>query len=812
MKNIQNKIEVPVGKLRWRFEPGKLKIKSFDDIKPSKEIIGQERALRALRLGLEMKHFGYNVFVAGFSGTGRTTTIKRLLKEFEDKKTDLSDFCYVHNFDNPDQPILVQIKAGEGSALKKEMADFLDDLLKDIPAVFESKRYQEERKKILEHFQSRQRTVLKEFEKQVKAKGFEVVQVQVGTTMRPDVVPVINDVPVNFEQIDTMIQQGEITRERVEELYQGRRNLESQMEIIMREMRNIERKLNESIDELGVKSVLPIVREHVENICKKFSCQNLTRFMEKLEEHILSNLNRFNPHPPSQQVLLGEQAPPGEDEFLEFKVNVVVDNSKTEGVPIIIETNPRYKNIFGTIEREVDKNGMWHSNFMMIKAGSLLKANGGYLILNALDTLVEPGVWQTLKRNLRNQQLEIQSVETGMFGTTSALKPQPIKLDVKVVMIGDVYIYSLLYEADDDFKKIFKVRADFDVVMDKNKSTINNYLNFIKMISEEEKLKAFDNSAICEVLEYGVRLAGSKKKLSTRFDLIANVLRESNYWAMKDKAEKITVKHVRKALDEKAFRLKMIEEKIQEMILDGTILIDSKGSVVGQVNGLSVYDFGEYVFGKPSRITVTTAMGKAGVINIEREAELSGPTHNKGVYILSGYLRSKYAQNKPLVMSASVAFEQSYSGVDGDSASSAEIYAILSSLSGIPLRQDIAVTGSVNQRGEIQPIGGINEKIEGFFDICKARRLTGKQGVLIPYQNIDDLMLRHDVIEEVKNGKFHIYAIKTIDEGIELLTGIPAGKKLKNGNYPEGTIHYFVDRRLTEFAKRWKEIETDEKE
>lgn len=812
MKNIQKKIEVPVGKLRWRFDPSDLKIKSFDDIKPSKEIIGQERALRALRLGLEMKHFGYNVFVTGFSGTGRTTTIKRLLKEFEDKKTELSDFCYVHNFDNPDQPILVQLKAGEGSAFKKEMTDFLDDLLRDIPAVFESKRFQEERKKILEHFQSRQRSILKEFEKKVKAKGFEVVQVQIGTTVRPDVVPVINEVPVNFEQIDTMIQQGEITRERVEELYQGRRDLESQMEIIMREMRNIERKLNESLDDLGVKSILPIVREHVDSICNKFSCETLFGFMENLEENILSNLNRFIPRPPTQPVVAGEQSPPEEDEFMEFRVNVFVDNSKTEGVPIIIETNPRYKNIFGTIEREVDKNGVWRSNFTMIKAGSLLRANGGYLILNALDTLIEPNVWQTLKRTLRNQHLEIQPFETGVFGASSALKPQPIKLDVKVVMIGDAYIYSLLYDADDDFKKIFKVRADFDVVMEKNKSSINNYLNFIKMISDEEKLKSFDKSAICEVIEYGVRLAGRQKKLSTKFNLVANVLRESNYWAMKDKSELILVKHVRKALDEQAFRLRMIEEKIQEMIIDGTILIDSKGSVVGQVNGLSVYDFGEYSFGKPSRITVTTAMGKAGVINIEREAELSGPTHNKGVYILSGYLRSKYAQNKPLVMSASIAFEQSYGGVDGDSASSAEVYAILSSLARIPLRQDIAVTGSVNQRGEIQPIGGINEKIEGFFDICKARGLSGNQGVLIPFQNIADLMLRHDVIDQIKNGKFHVYAIKTIDEGIELLTGMPAGKKLKSGEYPKGTIHHLVDKRLTEFAKRWREIETDDKE
>lgn len=810
MKLNLKKYEVPVSKLRWKFDTKKLKIKTTDEAKSTKDIIGQDRALRALRVGLEIKHFGYNVFVTGFSGTGRTTTIKRLLQNFQNKKVELFDYCYLYNFDNPDQPCLIKLKAGQGNQLKKDMNDFLDDLLKDIPAIFESRRYQEERKRIIEHFQSRQRTILKQFEDKVKAKGFEVIQIQVGSALRPDIAPVIDNAPVNFEQMESMIRKGIITEEKLDQIIKERKALESQMETVFREMRNIERKLNESLEELGYKTVTPLLKEHIDTICEKYSCEKLKSFFEDMEEFILSNLEKFLPQQ-SQQTSSFQQYQEDYD-FLEFKVNVVVDNSKTEGIPVIIETNPRFKNIFGTIDREVDRNGIWRSDFTMIKAGSLLKANGGYLIINALDAIVEPGVWQTLKRTLRNQLLEIQSVESGLFGASSTLKPEPIELDVKVIMIGDAEIYWILYEADEDFKKIFKIRADFDVEMPRNEKTIKKYISFMKMICEEEKLLPFDKYAIAEVIEFGVRLGGRQNKMSTRFNVIADVLRESNFWAKSENSKTVTDVHVRKAIEERAYRLKMIEEKIQEMIVDGTIMIDHKGKVVGQVNGLSVYDMGEYAFGKPSRITVTTAMGKAGVINIEREAELSGPTHNKGVLILSGYLRSQYAQNKPLVMSASIAFEQSYSGVDGDSASSTEVYAILSSLSGVPLRQDIAVTGSVNQKGEIQPIGGVNEKIEGFYDVCKQMGFTGTQGVIIPYKNLSDLMLRHDVIEDVKKGKFHIYAIKTIDEGIEILAGKPAGKRQSDGSFPKGTIHYLVDKKLTEYAKKWKEIEAAEEE
>ena len=797
-----NNKEVPVDQLRWKCDPKHLDMKTTDDVKPLKDVVGQDRALRALRLGLEIKHFGYNVFVTGFSGTGRTTTLKRLLNEFQRNKVPLYDRCYVHNFRIPDQPLLVTLSAGSGAKLRADMDEFIADLLKNIPAVFESRRYQEARKRTLEHFQERQRSVLKDFEKKVRERGFELIQVQIGQTVRPDIAPLVDNAPVGFDQLDSLIQQGKLTRARVDQFMKDRALLETQMESILKEMRNIERKAKESIDELADRFLLPLVKNRVDELKDKYRNDKLAQYLDSVLEHIMENADRFLPQ---EEATRTGRKPQGE--FAEFRVNVIVDNAETENIPIVIETNPRFKNLFGTIDREVDKSGMWRTDFTMIKAGSMLRADGGYLLLNALDALLEPGVWPTLKRTLRNQLHEIQTMETGIFGLSSTLKPEPIPFDVKVVMIGDAYIYNLLYEQDDDFKKIFKVRADFDVEMPKMDKTINHYISFIKMICDEEKLRPFDSSGIAEIVEYGVRLAGRQNKLSTRFNIIANVLREANFWAGKDGDKVVTRKHIRKAIEERIDRVNLVEEKIQEMILEGTILIDSRGAVVGQVNGLSVYDLGEHAFGKPSRITVRTSMGKAGVINIEREANLSGPTHNKGVLILSGYLRSTYAGDKPLAMSASIAFEQSYGGIDGDSASSTEVYAILSSLANVPLRQDIAVTGSVNQKGEIQPIGGVNEKIEGFFDVCQARGLTGKQGVIIPQQNVKDLMLRHDVVDAVTKGKFHVYTVGMIDEGIEILTGIKAGKPLKNGHFEKGGIHDRVNRKLLEFAKQWREID-----
>lgn len=800
--------EVPVDQLRWRCDPKSFGFKTTDEVIPVKDIIGQDRALRALQLGLEMKHFGYNIFVTGLTGTGRTTTIKRLLHEFAERPTQLFDKCYVHNFKNPDMPIMISLLAGQGSSFEKEMKNFVRDLTKDIPAVFESRRYEEQRKAIVEHFQDRQKSVLKDFENKVKEKGFELVQVQAGPVIRPEISPVINGNAVGIEQLEGLVQKGEFPKDQYQQMMEKRAALEAQMETVFRELRNIESRARESLDELDAKIVLPLVKTAIDEIKAKYDNPKLHSYLAEVQADIMQNLDRFKGggQLPAQPSPDGQQQPTEEDQFLEYQVNIIVDNSSTKGTPIVIETNPKYKNLFGTIERVVDRTGVWRSNFKQIKAGSLLRADGGYLVLNALDALFEPGVWPDLKRTLRNELVEIHTYESVYAMAPSALKPESIELNLKVVMIGDAEIYQLLYFRDDDFKKIFKIRADFDVEMPKTKETISTYASFIKTICDDEALKPFDATGVAEVVEFGTRLAGRQSKLSTRFDIIADILREANHWAEKEEMKTISQRHVQKAIKERIERVNLIEEKIQELIVDGTIMVDTQGSKGGQVNGLSVYDLGEYAFGKPSRITAKTAMGRAGVINIEREAELSGPTHNKGVAILSGYLRSKFAQDKPLVVSASVCFEQSYSGVDGDSASSTEVYAILSSLSGIPLRQDLAVTGSVNQNGEIQPIGGVNQKIEGFFDVCKAKSFTGTQGVLIPQQNIKDLMLRSDVLEAVKKKKFHIYPVKTIDEGIEILTGVNAGKRLRNGSFEPGTVNALADQRLREYATRWKEM------
>jgi lon-related putative ATP-dependent protease len=460
--------------------------------------------------------------------------------------------------------------------------------------------------------------------------------------------------------------------------------------------------------------------------------------------------------------------------------------------------------MFGTVERVAERGGMWRTDFTKIKAGAYLKANGGYLVLNALDVLMEPGSWQALKRALKYGQVEIQSNDPFYILGASGMKPEPIETKVNVVMIGDNYIYHLLYNLDDDFKKVFKVKAEFDSVMTKDDQSIYEYACFIRKICDENQLLSFDRSGVGAVVEFGVRVAGNQKKLSTRFTVIADLITEASYWAKNADSKIVKREHVEKALEEWIKRVGLPEDKIQEMIEEGTIMIDTEGQVVGQINGLSVYSLGEYAFGKPTRITARTSMGRGGVINIEREADLSGPTHNKGVLILGGYLRGKYAQDKPLTISASICFEQSYSGVEGDSASSTEVYAILSSLSGLPLKQDIAVTGSVNQKGEIQPIGGVNEKVEGFYSVCKAKGLIGSQGVLIPHQNVPDLMLKTEVVEAVKAGKFRIYPVKTIDQGIEILSGVKAGERKEDGVFEEGSVNYLVDKQLKHYAEAWK--------
>jgi len=797
------RLRVPVEKLRWRCKPEDVAVEIAKGGEAGNAIIGQDRALRALRLGLEVHHSGYNVFVTGVSGTGRMTAIKRMLHEYESGPATLTDICYVHNFHDPDSPLLLTLPSGQAASFKKDMASLITDLQRVIPAVFESRRYAQQRKKTLEHFQDRQRSVLRDFERKVKDRGFEVVQAQGTPASRPEIAYLVEGTPVSLEQLQAKADAGEFPREDLERVLNTASDLEAQMDLVMREMRNIERKAKRSIDDLNTLIVEPEVDELLEELSTRYPQPRVTEYLKEVRNSIVGNLSRFQQKEEQSAVsVFGLPTAKEEDGFLEYQVNAVVDNGGAKRPPVMIETNPRFKNLFGTIDRVIDRHGIWRTNFLQIKAGSIARANGGFLVVNALDALTEPGVWTMFKRVLRNKELEIQPIESGLFGASSALKPEPIPLDLKVVLVGDAYIYSLLYELDEDFQKIFKVRADFDVEMANTESTIESYASFVNSFCAAEKIRPLDATGIAELIEEGARLAGRQNKLSTRFSILADILREANHWAKSRESDSITSDDIRKSIDQRLDRVKMVEEKIQEMITDGSLMIQTDGTAVGQVNGLSVYMSNEFEFGRPTRITVRTGMGRAGIINIEREADLSGPTHNKGVLILSGYLIGKFARKKPLVLSASIAFEQSYSGVDGDSASSTEIYALLSSLSGIPLRQDIAVTGSVNQHGEIQPIGGVNLKIEGFYDVCKALGITGQQGVIIPHQNVPDLMLRHDVVEAVQKGEFHIYAVHSIDEGIELLTGRPAGMLKKDGTFePKNSIFALADAKLTALSK-----------
>jgi len=805
--------EVPIEKLRWRCDPDALPCKTTESIHPCDEIIGQDRALEAIRLGLDIKSIGYNIFVTGLAGTGRFTTIQCVLEEMDEmviKGKIPNDLCYVNNFKNSDMPHMISLPAGQGNAFKKEMENLIETLKKKIPLMFENETYLNKKKEVVEKFRNKQAEMFREFEKKVNKEGFALVQIQMGPYSRPGIFPLIEGNPVNFDQLETMVEENKFSKEELEKLKGKQTELINELEDIFKETRKAEKEIKEELTSLDNQVISPAIKDSISDIKEKFNDEKVRQYLDEVQEDILANLGRFREKEETPPPLPGLVMPQMADSFSEYQVNVLVDNSETKGAPIIVETTPNYRNLFGTIERVVERTGIWKTDFLHIKAGSFLRANGGYLIFNALDALTEPWVWPTLKRTLKNQVIEIQTYDPLYFFSTSALKPEPIECNTKVIMIGDTQIYYLLYSLDDDFKKIFKIKADFDSVMNRDGDKIQQYASFIRKICDGDKLRSFDKTGIAAVVEHGVRITGRQKKLSTRFHLIADLVREANYWAEKDGSGVVTEKHVDKAIEKRIYRVNLIEEKIQEMIDDGTILIDSDGVVVGQVNGLSVYNLGDYMFGKPSRITVKTSMGKAGIINIEREAEMSGPTHNKGVYILAGYLRGKYAQDKPITMSASICFEQSYGGVDGDSASSTEIYALLSSLSGLPIRQDIAVTGSVNQKGEIQPIGGVNEKIEGFFDVCKVKGLTGKQGVMIPHLNIGDLMLRKDVVEAVKEGKFRIYSVKTIDQGVEILTDVEGGERLEDGRFKEGTVNDLVDKKLRELGTKIREFEGGE--
>jgi len=801
MAEAKTPVTVPVEELRPSFDPAALPFDSSADCPACDGIIGQDRALRALQTGLDIKNLGYNIFITGMVGTGRTTSIKQLLERLKKGDPPPDDLLYVNNFRNADEPWLIQLPAGQGRSFVEAMNDLISRLQHSIPDWLKSPYYTEHRDAIIESQQARQKEILKAFEEETAKEGFSVIQVQMGLFVKPDLIPVIDDQPVPFPKLEQAAREKKFDEKTLSTLKTKYADLSKKLEAIFEELREIDDKTRLDLKSFDKESITPVIAAAVDEIRTRFPQPKVAEYLDEVEAGLIGNIDLFKSDPKKEEEKRGELAV---DPFLEYRVNLLIDNTGLDHAPVVIETNPSYVNLFGSIDSSISRFGSWLTDFTKIKAGSFLKANGGFLVLNALDALVESGVWPTLKRTLRNQTLEIQNFASLFLLSMKTLKPEPIKVNVKVVMIGDEEIYNILFFQDEEFKRIFKIKSEFDTEMPRSDDAVRDYVRFIRKISDEGGLLPFDRTGMAAVIEHGIRLSGRREKLSTLFHRLADVIREADYWARKDGRETVQGVHVEQAVRERFERINLVERKIQEMIAEGTILIETSGGVVGQVNGLAVYSMGQAAFGKPSRITARTSVGRAGVINIEREADLSGQTHNKGVLILGGYLRGKYAVDRPFALSASIAFEQSYGGIDGDSASSTEVYAILSALSGLPLRQDIAVTGSLNQKGEIQPIGGVNEKIEGFFDVCRAQGLTGTQGVMIPVQNVRNLMLRRDVVAAAAEGRFHIYPVRTIDEGIEILTGVPAGRKNETGTWEERTVNFLVDRELERLARASK--------
>ena len=791
--------ELAPEQLRCDCDPSCFRFSSTAEIPPLKGFVAQDRPVRAIRFGLDIHSPGYNIYVSGLTGTGKTTVIRKFLEEIAVAMPTPDDWCYVHNFRDPNSPVAIHLPAGRAKNLKAEMDELVSHLKREIPKAFESKEYEQSMNALIGENQAQQQALFNQLSEKARQEGFALEMSKMGVSL----VPILDGKPVSPEQFEAL------EAETKQEIERRRTALQSDINNFLREVREVNKASREKVSELNRRVGLYVVGARVEEIKEQYSdISQVVSYLEDVQDHILSHLEDFSEKSqeadpsPASQLKLEYQAEP----YLKYRVNIVVDNTDTKGAPVIIETNPTYYNLFGRVERRAQL-GTFFTDFTMVRAGSYARANGGYLVVTARDVLMNVGVWETLKRTIRDKAVRMEDLgeQYGLI-PVAAMRPSPIPVNVKVIMIGNQWIYQALYGMEEDFRKIFKVKADFDYEMQRNEESLQGYAMFISDRCHLEGLIHFDPSGVAEVVEYGARLVDDQERLSARFSDLADIVREASYWAREEGAATVSASHVMRAEAEKYFRSNLIEVRLREFITRGIIMVDVAGDRIGQLNGLSVIDLGDIRFGKPSRITAKTYVGRSGVLDIEREAKMSGKIYEKGVLILSGFLSGKYAQEHPLSMSASLCFEQSYEGVEGDSASSTEVYALLSSLSGVPIKQGIAVTGSVNQHGEIQPIGGVNQKIEGYYDVCKALGLTGDQGVVIPVQNIKNLMLRYDVIDAVKAGQFHIYAVTSVDEGIELLTGIPAGARV-DGSYPEGTIHHLVEKRLKEFAAGLKKLD-----
>ncbi len=791
---------IPLKDLRAAYKPEDVECATTETLKVPEEIVGQERALKALHFGLEIPEQGFNIYVAGLPGTGRRTAVKKFISELAKTKQKADDWVYVNNFADQYEPLAIRLPAGTGGPLKADMASFITEARRALPKAFESEDYASKRQEALGKLDVEREKIVGEINESAARQGFSI---QMGPTSLM-VIPVIDGKPLTQQEYEAL---PEETRA---EIIRKREALDTDLRAGFRRLRELDAKVVGVISALNNDIALYAIGHLLTGLSEKYAkIPDVLSYIESVKKDILGNLDTFLA-PVQQQ----QEVPPQFRQwattdilFKKYEVNVVVDNAGSDGAPVVFAEIPSYANLLGRTEKEV-QFGMLMTDFTMIRGGSLHKANGGYLVVPVLDLFRYPMAWEGLKSALKTEKVSIEEPgEQAGFITTRGLKPRPIPLSVKVILIGTPDISQILNEKDPDYPELFKVRADFDTVMDRTDENAKKYAGFICALCKRSSLCHLDNAAVAKVVEFGSRLAEDKKKLSTRFSSVSDLIREANFYAVQEKAQYISVQHIQKAIDEKIYRSSLIQQKIQEFIKRGIFLIDTGGSQVGQINGLSVMGLGDVAFGRPSRVTASVAVGRDGIVDIERQALLGGPTHTKGVLILGGYLANKYAQDKPLSLSAKLVFEQSYGGVDGDSASSTELYAILSALSGLPLKQSIAVTGSVNQRGEVQAIGGVNEKLEGFFEVCKARGLTGEQGAMIPASNVENLMLKEEILEAAKAGKFSVYPVRTIDEGIEFLTGVPAGERQADGSYKKGTVNYLVNRRLHAMAEMAKEFQ-----
>ena len=790
-------LELDYTQLKRSCSPEEFSFRTTQEIPPLEGIIGQERAVQALDFGLAVKMKGYNIYMSGPSGTGKTTYARASTEKLAATEPVPSDWCYVYNFQNPRCPLALRFEAGLGKQFKEDMEELVQLLKIELQKVFSADAYEKQKSELLHSFDEERGALMDDMSAMAGEYDFQVKTTNSGIYF----MPLVEGKAVGEEEYDNLAEDVKADIEKKSQTVQEKAGS------IMRDIRELDKASKKRVEQLDYKVGMFAIGHHIGAVQEKYQeYERVIAYINAMQEDVLENISQFFEEEEESDEALASLLPmfskkPAEDVTLKYKVNLIVDHSETKGAPVVVTFNPTYYNLVGEVEYD-SEFGNLTTDFMKIKGGLFHKANGGYLIVQAQDILSAPQAWEALRRVIKTKEINMDSVREQLGAVVApTLKPEPIAADIKVIMIGSNYYYETLSQYDDEFDKFFKIKADFDYEMPGTEENIWKIARFIKGFVEREKTMEFDVSAVCSIVEYSFRAAERQDKLSTRFNHLAEILCEAVTWAKLEGAETVTAEHIRKTVYEKEQRMNLYEEKLDEMLADDVIMIDTQGSEIGQINGLAVLDMGNYVFGNPTRITATTYVGKSGIVNIEKEARMSGQTHDKGVQIISGFLGQTYAQNFPLSLSCRVCFEQNYNGIDGDSASSTELYCILSSLAELPIRQDLAVTGSVNQKGEIQAIGGVTYKIEGFFDLCRKRGLTGEQGVIIPVANVRELVLKDEVVEAVKCGTFHIYPISHIDEGIELLMSMPAGKKNKNGTFPVNSVHGKVMKKLRAFDK-----------